>query len=127
MGMQAGLRPLNAGDTPASRADQYWARSWFSLLAFPDGQGNLGTLQTRLAQPGGSMFTLLLRDDAYGQGCKRHCYSCCHFRFDRQLHTANSSLMLDSQGMCLEEIFRPSSLHPPSKLNEAMLCASNGS
>src|SRR4029453_11095802 len=94
-----------------------------------DGQGNLGSL-ARLPQPCGSMFASFLRDDAYGQGCKGYSYSRCHFRFDRQIHMPTGSLtrpMVDSSGMCFKEIFRPSSLHPPSKLNEAMLCASNGS
>jgi hypothetical protein len=39
-------------------------------------------LEARLAQPGGSVFALLLRDGAYAQGCKGYCYSRCHFRFD---------------------------------------------
>jgi hypothetical protein len=47
-----------------------------------DGRGNLGTLQARLAQPGGSMFASFLGDDAYGQGRKRHCYSHCYFGLD---------------------------------------------
>jgi hypothetical protein len=82
-----------------------------------DGQRNLG----------GSVLASFLRDRTDAQCGKRHCHSRCHFRFDGQPHTDGSLTrpMLDSQGMCLEEIF--SSLHPPPKLNEAMLCASNGS
>ena len=47
------------------------------------GQRTLGSSQTHLAQPGGSMLALLLRDGAYADGCKSDCYSRCHFRFDR--------------------------------------------
>jgi hypothetical protein len=48
-----------------------------------DGERNLGSLGAALAQPSGSMFTLFLGDSAYAQCCKGHCYSRCHFRFDR--------------------------------------------
>jgi hypothetical protein len=95
-----------------------------------DGERTLGSMHGRLAQPGGSAFALFLRDRADAQGYERHCHRRCHLRFDRQLHIPKGSLtktMVDSAGMCFEEIFRRSSLHPPLKLNEAMLCTSNGS
>jgi hypothetical protein len=47
------------------------------------GRRTLGFSQTHVAQAGGSMFALLLRDGAYTYGCKGDCYSRCHFRFDR--------------------------------------------
>ena len=72
-----------ACDTAAATvAVQYWARSWFSPASRAGGHVNLGSLEARLAQPGGSVFALLLRDGAYAQGCKGYCYSRCHFRFD---------------------------------------------
>ncbi len=91
------------------------------------GHRNLASSQAHLAQPGGSMFALLFRDGSYAQGCKGYCDSGCHFRFDRYLHTANRSLLVDLEGMCFGETFRRSSLQPPPKLNEAMLSTRNGS
>jgi hypothetical protein len=47
-----------------------------------DGQRNLGFLEARLAQPGGSVPASFLRDRTEAQGGKRYCHSRCHFRFD---------------------------------------------
>src|SRR4029077_6845869 len=118
------------GDTPAATDRSVLDEKLALASSVVDGQRNLGSLETGLAQLCSSVFASFLRDDAYRQGCEGHCYSRCHFRLDRQLHMPTGSLtrpMVDSSGMCFEEIFRRSSLHPPSKLNEAMLCANNGS